>query len=287
MVAAQAGFALEDVFIKAAAAQMPTSQVLILLGIAGAAIFGALCAWRGEPVIFKDLRHPAVLVRNAAEFLGTFSFVSAVVLLPLAKASAIFQATPLVVTLGAAVALGMPVGWRRWAAITVGFVGVLIVIRPGFAGFEPATLFALAATVFLGVRDLATRMRPAGVSSAQLAFWGVAAAGLAGVAMLPFWGAPVAMTSEAQKLVAGAVLFGVAGYYAITVSMRLGDVAAITPFRYTRLLFAILFGFVVFGHLPDGWTLLGAALILGSGLYTLARERRARPRPLSSRPTAR
>ncbi|MEM8556042.1 MAG: DMT family transporter [Pseudomonadota bacterium] len=274
MVLAMACFALEDVAIKAASASLPISQILILLGFAGAGVFAAWARAQGVPFRPDLATHPAVLARNFAEMMGTVFFVSAISLLPLGLVSAIFQAAPLVVTLGAAVFLGAPVGWRRWSAILVGFVGVLMIVRPGAAEFEPAALLAVGATFFLAMRDLATRKAPEGIPSLILAMYGFGSAGIAGIVLIPLTDPFAWPSALVWKSLAGGLCVGVGGYYAITVAMRAGDIASVTPFRYTRLLFAMTLGFVIFGEIPDGWTLAGATLILGSGLYTLARERR-------------
>lgn len=283
MTGAMLGFAIEDSFIKAAAGHMPTSQVLILLGFIGAMVFAGLCRVRGEPVWSSAIVHPAVVTRNLLEIVGTCCFVSAIVLMPLATTISIFQAIPIVVTLGAVLFLGAQVGWRRWSAIFVGFFGVLIVVRPGVAGFEPASLLALASTVALAWRDLITRNIPRGISSFQLATYGFVCFGLAGIIMLPFWGAPIWPDTRAMLLLFGATGAGMIAYLTMIAATRTGDIAVVTPFRYTRLLFAITLGAVFFDERPDTWTLVGAALILGSGVYTILRENRAPVRPLFTR----
>ena len=143
MIAAMAGFAVEDTFIKLTSASMPTGQILIGLGLGGLVIFGVLTRLRGQRVMTAAILSPLVLVRNLAEAIATMGFVTALSLVPISTASSILQATPLAVTLGGALFLGAAVGWRRWTAVTVGFVGVLMILRPGLDGFEPAALFAV------------------------------------------------------------------------------------------------------------------------------------------------
>lgn len=274
MLAAMAGFALEDMFIKAVAVNLPVGQVLLTLGLGGTLIFALWTYLRGERIFVREMAHPLMILRNLGELVGTFMFITALTRIPLGAVSAILQAAPLAVTLGAASFLGAPVGWRRWLAILVGFAGVLMVVRPGLAGFQPASLLAVGAVFALAARDLCTRIAPARVSSPLLSTWGFAMAGFAGAAMLPF-GSAVTMPSSGQWLaLAGALVAGVGGYYAITSAMRVGEVAVVTPFRYARLVFALFIGVLVFGEIPDRWTLAGAILIIGSGLYTIARERR-------------
>src|SRR6056297_4057215 len=192
MVLAMAGFALEDMFIKRLADTLPVGQIIIFLGFGGALIFGAITMAQGRRLWSRDLLSRPVLLRNFGEIVGTLGFVTAIALTPLSSASAILQATPLAVTLGAALFLGEAVGWRRWSAILVGFLGVLMVIRPGLEGFLPASLFAVQAVIGLAIRDLATRAVPASVSSMQLSSYGFATVVPAGAILLVITGAPVA-----------------------------------------------------------------------------------------------
>jgi len=283
MVAAMGGFALEDMFIKALSAHLPTSQILVMLGLGGTAIFAAWARARGARLFAPAMFTRPMALRNLGEVAGTVCFVTAITRVPLSTASAILQATPLAVTLGAAVFLGAPVGWRRWSAILAGFAGVLLVVRPGLSGFDPAALFAVAAVFGLATRDLCTRVAPPAVSSLTMSAYGFAMAAVAGVLLLPFGAPPVPPDRAAALSLAGALVVGVLAYYAITAAMRVGEVAVVTPFRYTRLIFAIAIGMAVFGERPDALTLAGAAVIIASGLYTLLREQRLRrAAPLAS-----
>lgn len=273
MVLAMAGFALEDMFVKALARGLPLGQVLAILGAGGAAIYAVVAILRRERLITRGLFSGPVLMRNATELIGTMCFVSAVALTPLAQASAILQATPLAVTLGAALFLGETVGWRRWLAIGVGFIGVLIVIRPGTEGFSALSLLAVAAVIGLAARDVVTRRVPREVSSLMLATWGFASVIPAGLVMAALSPEPVRAPSPLEAgYFAGALVFGTGAYYALIAAMRIGEVSVITPFRYTRLVFALIIGAVVFAEPVDGATLAGGAVIVGSGLYTLWRQ---------------
>jgi len=274
MVLAMAGFALEDMFIKRLAVDLPVGQILILLGTGGAVLFGLAAASRGQRIFTPALLSRPVLLRNLGELIGTLGFVTALALTPLASASAILQATPLAVTLGAAVFLNEKVGWRRWSAILVGFAGVIMIIRPGLDGFQPASLFAVQAVIGLAIRDLATRATPPEVTSLQLSSYGFATVAPAGALMLIFSGNPESLTTANWRDIAFALLLGVSAYYAIVAAMRVGEVSFVTPFRYTRLIFALIIAVAVFGETPDALTLTGACIIIASGLYTLVREQR-------------
>lgn len=273
MVASMAFFAVEDMLVKKVSATLPVGQILMILGAGGALAFGAMALSRGQRLWSRALFSRPVLLRNLGEVIGTMGFVLALALTPLSSASAILQATPLAVTLGAALFLGAQVGWRRWSAILVGFCGVLLIIRPGLEGFEPASLFAVQAVFGLALRDLATRATPRSVGSLQLSAYAFALLVPLGAAMLAVSGGAVMPARPEILSLAGALLAGVIGYYMIVEASRIGDIAVITPFRYTRLIFALIIAVSVFGERPDALTLLGAAIIMASGLYTLLRER--------------
>lgn len=277
MVLAMLGFALEDMMIKLLAGALPTWQIIGALGIGGAAVFAAVLAIRHQRFPAREWISPPILLRNAGELIGTAGFVTAIALTPISSASAILQVTPLAVTLGAALFLREPVGWRRWSAILAGFAGVILVIRPGMDGFDARSLFAVLGVAGLAVRDLATRIVPANVSSFQLSFMAfVTLIPVAGLLSL-FSPAPLVVPDGAQwAMLAGAVGLGTLAYYAIVAAMRVGEVSFVTPFRYSRLLFALAVGVVVFGERPDTAMLIGSAIIVGSGIYTVWRERKLR-----------
>ena len=275
MTAAMLLFAVEDMFIKLLAGSLPTWQIILIIGCGGALVFGFAARAQGQALVTRAALSPAVLVRNTGEVLGTLGFVTAIALIPLSTASAVLQATPLVVTLGAALFLAERVGWRRWSAIIAGFIGVLLVIRPGMQGFDVYSLFAVQAVIGLAIRDLATRRVPADVSSTQLSFWAflvlIPASLLLGVALDV---APVRPMGWDWLYISIVVPLGVIAYYAIVAAMRVGEISFVTPFRYSRILFALIIGMAVFDERPDAVMLLGAALIVASGLFTLWRERK-------------
>ena len=278
MVGAMAGFAIEDAIIKHLSAAMPVGQIVVVIGLGGGAVFCALAWARGITILTAQALRGAVLLRNLAEMASAALVVLAIALVPLAVVTAILQAMPLVVTLAAALFLREPVGWRRWSAILVGFAGVLMILRPGSAGFDPAALLALGAVLTLTVRDLATRRVPAGVHSLQVTAWGFLMVVPAGfILLLLVFEAPVAPTPGEWGWLVAAIAAGILGYAALVGATRMGDIAVTTPFRYSRLVFAMAIGFAVFGERPDAMTLAGSALVVGAGLYTLWREMRLRP----------
>jgi drug/metabolite transporter (DMT)-like permease len=274
MVAAMAAFALEDMFVKALTRSIPVGQALVLFGLGGMVVFIALARRRGETPFHPAIVTRPILIRSVCEVGGRLCYTLAIALTPLSSASAILQATPLVVAAGAVVFFGQKVGWRRWAAIAVGFVGVLIILRPGMSGFTPASWFAVLGTLGFAGRDLATRAAPVAMSNVQLGVVGFAMLIVAGAPLLAWTGGAAALDGAEWALLAGAVATGVAAYYALTAAMRVGEIAIVAPFRYTRLVFAMALGALVFAERPDAMTLLGSAVIVGSGLYTVLRARR-------------
>ncbi|WP_114286210.1 DMT family transporter [Candidatus Halocynthiibacter alkanivorans] len=272
MITAMAAFSLEDMVIKTAAETLPTGQILVILGAAGALVFALLSLKSRKRLFTRDALSMAVLLRSAGELVAALGYVTALALVPLATAAAILQVTPLAITMFAALFLGESVGWRRWSAVCIGFFGVILIIQPGLDGFQPASLFALIGVAGLVLRDLATRRIPAQVSTSVVSFYGFIAIFVAGISLLASGQQSVMPAPGLMLWLAAAALFGTTGYYAIVAAMRLGDTAAIIPFRYARLLFSLVIGVLVFAEYPDNLTLLGATILLATGLYSYARE---------------
>lgn len=273
MVAAMASFALSDLFIKYATRTMPVAEVILYMALLGTLIFAALTRRAGLPVLSPLFFQRTVLMRNTAEVIGATCMLAALASASLSLVASITQAMPLVVTAGAAIFLGHRVGPRRWIAVLVGLAGVLLILRPGALEVSAGALFAIGATLGLGARDVITRLVPPGIANVQLATYAFAVmipVGLVLVALSPGTDRPGAI--ETAHVVA-ATLSAAVAYYAITAAMRIGDVAAVSPFRYTRLLFALLLAMIFLGERPDLLTLVGAAIVIGSGLFVLLRER--------------
>lgn len=273
MTLAMLGFAFADTFIKLTLGALPVGQVIATFGFGGAAIFGGWAAAKGERVFDPALFTRPFVLRLASEVVGTMCFITALAAIDLSLFSAIIQVNPLLVALGAALFLGAQVGWRRWVAILIGLVGVLIIVRPGLDGFDANSLWALGAAVGLTGRDLATRAISRTVSTLLLAAWGFLAAGVAGLLLLLVTGGTTMPDGLLTLQLIAALIFALIAYYAVTAAMRVGDIPVVTPFRYTRLVFALVLAFFVFNERPDMWTLIGASIVIATGLYTLWRER--------------
>lgn len=273
VIVSMAGFTVEDMFIKQLSQSLPVGQILIMLGCGSATVFAVLSG--GRAIFARAAWQPLFVLRALAEATAAMAFVTALSLVDISVVAAVFQATPLFITMGAALFLGEEVGWRRWSAIGLGFLGVLMIIRPGLSGFEPAALFVLISVAAVAARDLITRRIDVAVSSFVVSFQGFAALVPAGAVLLMLGETgPQAISMTGGAMVLGAVIFGAASYYGIVQAMRIADAAVVTPFRYTRLLFSLVVGVVIFGERPDMLTLLGAGLVIGTGLYTFLREQR-------------
>lgn len=283
MVGSMAFFAVEDLFLKRSAEALPPGQVLALTGAAGACVFWALAAGQRQPVLSGEALRGMALVRTLAEAGAAMLYIVALALAPLTMTSALLQASPLVVVAGAALFLGEKVGWRRWVSIVVGFLGVLVILKPWDAEFDPTGLLTVACVVLLAARDLATRVMPARIGTFQVATWAYLGLVPAGAALMAGMGQSFVQPSPGQWAgLGGALVSGLFGYYAVVAAMRLGEVSVVAPFRYTRLVFAMGIAMVFLGERPEPSTLLGAALVVGSGLYAFARERaRKRASPVA------
>lgn len=271
MTASMAGFAVEDVFVKAAAQGLPLGQVLLTIGLVGMLIFLGMAARQGEPLLPPAFLSRPMLIRCGFEITGRLFYGLSITLTALSTTSAILQATPLVVVAGAALVFAEKVSLQRWLAVLVGFLGVLVILRPG-ADFSALSLLAVVGLLGFAGRDLATRAAPKGLSNRQLGALGFAMLTAAGVILLATTGGAKVPTGVEMAQLAGGTVFGVLGYHALTYAMRTGEVSAVTPFRYTRLIFAMVLAMALFGERPDLATWIGAALVVGSGIYALTRK---------------
>ncbi|NHF74152.1 DMT family transporter [Paracoccus xiamenensis] len=272
MVAAMAAFAVEDVFIKAAARTLPTAEILILFGLGGAVLFAVIAALTGQRLFLRDVLSPVMRIRMLFEIVGRLFYALAITLTPLSAATVILQATPLVVVAGAALVFGERVGPRRWLAILIGLVGVVIIIGPGTDSFSVLSILAVIGMLGFAGRDLASRVAPRGLGTAILGFYGFLAIVIAGAIYVPWGGGAFVVPGLTASLwLAGAVLAGIAAYVCLMKAMRTGEVSAVTPFRYTRLLFGIAFGVLLFGEALTPAMLTGSALIVCSGLFIVWR----------------
>lgn len=272
MVAAMAVFAIEDALIKAAAITLPTAEALMLFGLGGALVFGVWALATGQRLISADVLSRTMQVRFLFEVAGRLFYVLAITLTPLSSATVILQAAPLVVVASAALVFGERVGPRRWLAILIGLIGVVIIIGPGTDSFSALSVLAVIGMLGFAGRDLASRAAPAGLGTAILGFYGFVAIIVAG-GLYALWDGTAFVTpgTSAMLSLVGAVLAGVGAYSCLMKAMRTGDVSAVTPFRYSRLLFGIALGVLFFGESLSMAMVIGSALIVFSGLFILWR----------------
>jgi drug/metabolite transporter (DMT)-like permease len=275
ITAANLLFLINDTLIKLASDELSLGQILFVRGLFATALLIPICFAAGVMRHIRSLWHWAVALRTLAEIVSAILFILALFNMPIGNINAILQVVPLMVTACAALFLGERVGWRRWAAIAVGFVGVMIVIRPGLEGFDAWSLVALASMFFITLRDLATRLMPRAIPVLLVALVTAIAVGLTGpvysLAAGETWVAP---SGHALLLIAASTVFLIGGYLFAVDFMRHGDIAVVAPFRYIVVLWAIIVGYIVWGEVPDLAMILGTALVIASGIYTIHRERK-------------
>jgi drug/metabolite transporter (DMT)-like permease len=212
-----------------------------------------------------------ILVRVGAEICTTIAFLTALKHMPLANVTAILQALPLAITMAAALFLAEPVGWRRWSAILVGFVGVLIVVRPGLEGFNVYSLSALVAIIFITVREISTRKLTSEVPTITVVLsTAIGSALFAGIMMIGSEWDTVSAVS--WLLILGAAIAVLIATLLSVMAMRTGEIGFVSPFRYTSMLGAIGLGILMFGDWPDQLTLVGTLIIVITGIYSFHRE---------------
>ncbi|WP_341211119.1 DMT family transporter [uncultured Limimaricola sp.] len=273
MMGGMVAFTCNDALVKSLGDEMPMLQVLSLRGLITTFVLGLLAARLGQ-IRYRPARSDRRLIalRAVAEVASAWMFMTALFNMPLANASAIMQSLPLAVTLMGALVLGEAVGWKRVGAILVGFVGVLLIVQPGGEGFNLYSVMVLGAVGWVTVRDLAARRMTQAVPSVFVAF--VTSSGVTLMSLMASvlvdW-QPV--TGSSALRLGAAALFLVVGYVCLVSAMRVGEIGIVAPFRYASLIAALILGLVVFGTFPGPLALAGAALVVGSGLFTLYRER--------------
>lgn len=276
MTGSMAAFTVNDTFVKLLGDSLPFFQFLFLRSL-GATALMFLLAWRAGvlrlPKVSKD-RH-LMYWRSLAEMAAAYFFLTALINMPIANVTAILQALPLTVALGAALFLNEEVGWRRFIAIGIGLVGVFLIVRPGGDGFNVFGIYALLAVVSVTIRDLAARQLTDEVPSLTVAAFGAFAILLFSAIGSVFGATWKPIGGWDWIWLAGSIVTIILAYLFSVSAMRVGDIGFVSPFRYTGLLVALILGFLVFNEWPDRVTLLGAAIVVATGLYTLWREQRA------------
>ena len=275
VVLSMAAFTFEDMFLKLLLVHLPVGQLLCMFGLGTASIFTVIMWIRGIRFDESGAWGKLPFLRIFCEAGAALTFYLALSTVELTLVAAVYQAVPLVIMIGAALVLREQVGWRRWIAVLIALLGVVLILRPGSLDFDPNSFWAVLSVLFVAGRDLATRRIREALSSTLISFQGFAVLIPAG--LLWHFAArevmvPISFTNFALTL--GGVLFGAIGYYCIVRGMRLGEVSIVAPFRYSRILFATMIGAIVFGERVDMLALVGIVLIVAAGLYSFRRETR-------------
>ncbi|GGA92745.1 membrane protein [Brucella endophytica] len=275
-----ATFTINDSITKYLSESMNVGQIMFLRGILATTVVLLLAKQQKALVAPRNMMHPMVLLRALGELGATITYLVALAHLSLGFTSAVFQSVPLAVTLLAALFLKEQVGWRRWLAITIGFVGVLIIIRPGADGINPYAAVLLVGVLFTACRDLATRRVPQTMPTLMISALTSFIVTLTGACLIHPMGGWVEPSWEEIGFLMVASILLLIGYHFVILAMRTGEISFVAPFRYTSLLWAILLGFVIFGDIPDLPMIVGSVIVVLSGIYMLYREsvviRRAR-----------
>ena len=272
MLFSMAAFALGDTFVKRSGSFLSPAQIMFFLISGGLILFALIAVAKGENLKEPRAFAPVLLLRYCTEMIGLLGMIMALTSVPLSIVGAVTQASPILVAVGAVIFLRETVSWRRWSSIAIGFCGVVLVIQPWGESLDYAVLWAVLALVGFSVRDLVTRLTPPDIASASLATFTM-------VAALPFTATWVLFTgekffpAEINWIIVGCmVILGSVGYLLLITSLRLGELSAIMPFRYSRIVFLLIFGVLFFGESPSLSMLLGSALVIVSGIYLMWRE---------------
>jgi drug/metabolite transporter (DMT)-like permease len=268
MIASMAAFAIEDAFLKTVTKQVPVGQVLMIFGLAGLCVFALMAKRVRAPLFQAQVFTRSMFYRAIFEFFGRLFYILAIALTPMSSATAILQAAPLFVVLGARIFLREKVSAQTWVAIFVGLAGVLIILRPSAEDFSALSLLAVIGTLGFVGRDLFSRTAPPSLTKEVLGFYGFSTMLIAGACYALWDGrAFVALHSQQMLMIAAALVAGVFAYTALMTAMRTGSIGAVTPYRYSRLLFGLSIGVLLFEEKLDAPMLLGCAVVIGAGLF--------------------
>lgn len=274
MVGSMIAFVMNDTFLKLTGGGIPLFQLIFLRSLLATVLIFALV--RNLSKLNYRLNRSdknIIALRGISEILTAYLFLTALFKMPLGNLNAIMQVVPLTVTLGSALVYREVVGWRRMLAIAIGLGGVLLIIRPGAEGFNIWSLYALGAVLGVTIRDLVTRRLSKDVPGMCVTLWTTIAVMVAvGLASLTQDWSPVSLPIAA--CICGSAFFVLIGYFFSIQAMRTGDVSFSAPFRYTGLIGAMIIGFILFDEVPKPLTLIGAAIVMGTGLFTFYRERK-------------
>jgi drug/metabolite transporter (DMT)-like permease len=264
-------YTVNDVLVKQILQHYPVGEVIFVRAILSALLIGGVAIALGHArSLWLALNHK-VAVRSLCDGLSTACFIAALAHMQLANLAAVLQLAPLLITALSVIFFRETVGWRRWTAIGVGFVGALMVIQPGPSSFNVWAAAGAASALFAALREIQNRAIDRAVPTIVIAFWAAATMTLFGTlfAIAEDW--RMLTAGDLMRLLFAAGFMGIA-IYLMVLGFRNVDLSVVAPFRYSYLLTSAIGGYLVFREWPDGWTILGALLIVASGIYTLHRE---------------
>ena len=272
------GYASTDAFIKFIGLILPLSEILFIRGVVAVFLLFLLTYIRNEFFIkIKNDQYKYLFLRIFGDIGCTILFLTALINMKIANATAILQCLPLALTFCAALFLKERVGWRRWSAIIIGFFGVLIIIKPNSGDFNYYSLMAMGAVFFIVLRDLSTKKLDQSIPSSFISLVTAASVTLTGLLFAPFqvWVIP---SIELFGALSATALFLILGILFNVMCMRIGEVGFVVPFRYSIILFSIIYGIIFYNEIPDLSMIFGAFIIIVTGLYTFYREK-SLPKP--------
>ena len=267
MLISMAAFAVGDTFVKISGSFLSPSQIMFFLISGGLIIFTLIALSKGERLRDRRAFSPILLIRYSAEMLGLVAMIMGLTKIPLSVVGTVTQASPILVAAGAVIFFKEVVSWRRWSSIIIGFFGVVLVIQPTGQSLDFAVIWPVVALVAFSVRDLVTRLTPSDIPSASIATFTMIAAFPFTVAWVFFSGQKFFPPGIEWAVVAGMIILGSIGYLLLITSLRIGDLSAIMPFRYSRIVFLLILGVLVFGESLSSSMLIGSTLIIFSGIY--------------------
>ncbi|MGI9407425.1 MAG: DMT family transporter [Hyphomicrobiaceae bacterium] len=270
-----------DSLVKLTSDRLPLGEILAVRSAMMVALMLPVAAWLGYLRPLKILTEKIFSIRILGELIAVSFYFTALFRMPLADVNALIQFAPLATIMAASLLFGDPVGWRRWLAAIVGLAGVILIIQPGSGNFTPYALCVFVAVAGVAMRDIATREMDRTIPSFFIAMITGAAVGLLGLALAPFetWVTP---TQTDMLRLAGAGAFLVVAYLLMIVAVRTGELSVVAPFRFTKVIWGVLVGYLIWGYIPNALALTGFALVIGAGLYAFFRERQLERRNAAS-----
>lgn len=273
MCGAVALFACLDTIAKYLNTQMDTMQVTWARYTAAFVLTLFIFNPFTHPNLLRTKKLGLQLTRSLLLFFATAGNFLALRWMQLDEVLSIIFTFPFIVAIAAGPLLGEWIGWRRWCAIGFGFAGVLLITRPGFGGVHPAALFSVGATISYGIYAVITRIVSRYDTDQTSLFYSNFIGALITLPIVPFvWTTPSSWVIALLLLAIG--VLGSLGHFLLIAGHRLAPASVLSPFVYTQLVWVVILGYLVFNHLPTPWTMAGSAIVIGSGLYLLHRERR-------------